>query len=283
MQQLSREEDDHLSVVDYEKTHDRDIRMALKRLRNTSIVAPDSGTPLFDLLASRGKVFHLPNTILPRQLRLKRIARNTEVVVGRHSGLLSRELGRGAYGLVVLMDVFVHNVSSKAAIKVQSPTDSLAWEYEVLQRLEDRMSKHGMVGTSNAYPRPLGFISLADGGILSMSAASDSGLNLVDLSNIYKLKLGEPVPELIALHYTSQMLNIVADMHLHCKILVRFKAVQKQNSFNSESLNRSLMHFFVALRRQTRQFCSVRLGVFRKRKLKLRICWAYVGRFWSSC
>jgi hypothetical protein len=208
------------SVVSYSKSHDHDIRMALKRLQSKAVVAPNSRAPLSSLLFSCGKEFHLPNAALPRELRRKRIARNTEVVVGKHGGRLCRELGRGAYGVVLLMDVSESMISNKIAVKVQSPTGSLAWEYEVLQRLEDRITRDGKTGTGNAYPRPFSFISLADGGILSMSAASSSGLNLLDLSNFYRLKLGEAVPELIALHFTSLMLNIVADMHWYGKILV---------------------------------------------------------------
>lgn len=164
MHRLSSKLELHQSAVDYTKSHNHNIRMALKRLQNKSIVASDSRAPLVSLLVSSGKVFHLPNAVVPRQLRLKRIAYNTEVSVGKHGGILNRELGRGAYGVVVLMNVSKNNISNNIAIKVQCPTDSLAWEYEVLQRLEDRISRNGKVCSSYAFPRPFGFISLADGG-----------------------------------------------------------------------------------------------------------------------
>lgn len=214
--------EDHHFVFSYDESHDQDVRMSLKRLQNKAIVAPDPNTPLPTLLFSRGKEFHLPNASLPRELRRKRIARNTDVVVGRHGGRLCRELGRGAYGVVLLMDVPENGLSKKVAVKVQSPTDSLAWEYEVLQRLVNRIRRSGNAYASNVYPQPFSFISLADGGIFSMSAASSSGLNLLDLSNFYKLKLGEAVPELLVLHFTSQMLRIVTDLYWHGEILVSF-------------------------------------------------------------
>jgi hypothetical protein len=266
MHRLSSKLEIHQSAVDYTKSHNHNIRMALKRLQNKSIVASDSRAPLVSLLVSSGKVFHLPNAVVPRQLRLKRIAYNTEVSVGKHGGILNRELGRGAYGVVVLMNVSKNNISNNIAIKVQCPTDSLAWEYEVLQRLEDRISRNGKVCSSYAFPRPFGFISLADGGILSMSAASGSGLNLVDLSNFYKLKLGEPVPELIALHYTALMLNVVADMHWHGKILVSSQPARQLGCSFGYVLN-ALLLFFTALRRKARQFCFVGFEVPRKRRL----------------
>lgn len=53
----------------------------------------------------------------------------------------------------------------------------------------------------------------------SMTAASESGLNLVDVVNLYKSRLGENVPELLALHYTARMLCHVETLHWHGKIL----------------------------------------------------------------
>lgn len=52
-----------------------------------------------------------------------------------------------------------------------------------------------------------------------MSAASESGLNLVDIVNLYKTKLGQNVPELLAMHYTARMLSHLEMLHWHGKIL----------------------------------------------------------------
>ena len=221
--QLKRSSDEmQKSEIDYAHFLSHNIQMALRRLETRSDVVPDSRSPLFSLLLSKGKAFHLPNSLLPKQLRRKHISCNTEVAVGKHGGLLlEKELGQGAYGRVILMNVPSNHQGDTMAIKVQSPTDSLAWEYLLLQRLEERLISDGKADLHYAFPRPMSFISFADGGILSMSAASRSGLNLVDLSNFYKLKLGKPVPELIALHYTSIALKIIEKLHWYGKILVR--------------------------------------------------------------
>jgi hypothetical protein len=207
------------SAVDYNTTHDHDIKMSLRRLQTSSSVASNSRAPLLSLLTTPGKSFHLPHLLLPREFRGKRVSAKTEVVVGKHSGLVTKELGRGAYGVVVLMDVEDNNHQDTIALKVQSATGCLAWEYEILQRVEQRVASKQ--SGHYAFPRALSFISLADGGMLSMTAGSKSGLNLVDLANVYKVKLGEPVPEMIVLHYTSRMLKHLELLHWHGKILVR--------------------------------------------------------------
>lgn len=212
----SKEEE--LSAIDYANTHERDTKKALRHLQTSSSVASNSRAPLLSLLTNQGRTFHLPHVLLPREFRAKHLSGNTQVVVGKHSGLVSKELGRGAYGVVVLMDVEDKDQSDTIAVKAQSPTDCLAWEYEVLRRLEDRVASKQ--SGEYSFPRALSFISLADGGILSMTAGSKSGLNLVDLSNAYRIKLGEPVPELVTFHYTSRMLRHLEILHWHGKILV---------------------------------------------------------------
>jgi hypothetical protein len=59
--------------------------------------------------------------------------------IGKHSGVVRNELGRGAFGVVVLMDVEDVSRGETIAVKAQSPTDCLAWEYELLKLLEDRV------------------------------------------------------------------------------------------------------------------------------------------------
>ena len=47
-----------------------------------------------------------------------------------------------------------------------------------------------------------------------MTCGSQSGLNLVDLVNVYKVKEGASgVPELVALHYTIRMLKHIEAFH----------------------------------------------------------------------
>jgi checkpoint serine/threonine-protein kinase len=130
---------------------------------------------------------------------------------------MCRELGRGAYGVVVLMDLNESQDGADViAVKAQSSTASLAWECEILRRLEGRAEEKI---TPYSFPSPLSFISLADGGLLSMTAASKTGLNLVDLANVYQLRLGEHVPEIVSLHYVSRMLRHLEKLHWHGKII----------------------------------------------------------------
>jgi hypothetical protein len=206
--------------VEYSTIHKHDIKMTLRRLQTASSVASDSKASLLSLLSTQGKTFHLPHVLLPREFRSKSLPAKTKVCVGKHSGLVSKELGRGASGVVVLM-VFDEkkNPVRGIAVKAQAPTDCLAWEYEILQRVEQRISKER---GALAFPKAVSFISLADGGMLSMTAGSSSGLNLVDLANAYRVKLGEPVPEIVALHYTSRMLRHIELLHWHAKVLVGF-------------------------------------------------------------
>lgn len=203
----------------YKAAHHHDVAMSLRRLQTDATVTTDSRAPLSSLLLSKGQAFHLPTVALPKQLCRKKAISDTEVSVGKHSGVVRRELGRGAYGVIFLMESTESSQQTNGlAIKVQSPTDSLAWEFEILKRLESRFPSKS-VSFAYSFPRPFSIVSLADGGIMSMSAASKSGLNLVDLSNFYKLKLGEMVPEVIALHYTSIALRIVEELHWHGMIL----------------------------------------------------------------
>ena len=235
------------SEIDYNNHLNHNIQMSLKRLQTKSDIVPAS---LLSLLLSKGKAFHFPNAVLPKQLRRKRIATNTEVALGKHGGLcLKKELGQGAYGRVILMDDTESSQRNKIAVKVQTPTGCLSWEYTVLQRLEQRLIQDGKEDTNYDFPRPISFISVADGGILSMSAASESGLNLVDLYNFYNLILGEPaVPELIALHYISIALGIIEKLHWYGRILVSISYVLLVVRKNDKSqISSFILSFSIAM------------------------------------
>lgn len=121
------------------------------------------------------------------------------------------------YGVVVLLDTSAEQ--GTVALKAQGPADCLAWEYEILEKVEQRVGQH-LNRNCFPYPRPMSYISFADGALLSMSASSSSGLNLVDLVNVYGAKLNEKVPEIIVLHYASRMLHHIEYLHWHGKILV---------------------------------------------------------------
>ncbi len=209
------------TVHDYNQCISENIEHALKDLQRNSC-KPDLAVPFRWRLLRKRRAFHFPRVPLPKQFRRKNIVSYTNVSFGKHGGLLlKRELGRGTFGRVILVDSTDSDSYETIAIKVQSPTHSLAWEFMVLQRLEQRLIRNTKKLPHYAFPRPISFISLCDGGILSMSAASETGLNLVDLSNFYRLKLGKCVPELLAFHYTSVALRIIEQLHSKCNILVR--------------------------------------------------------------
>lgn len=209
------------SVFNYDTCIAQASEQALRDLKRNAD-NPDPSVPFVSRLFSKGKTLDLPSVLLPKQLRRKRLVSDSNVLFGKHGGLfVKKELGRGTFGRVILVNTTGTATSGTVAIKVQSPTHSLAWEFVVLQRLERRLLRNMKQSDGYTFPRPINFISLADGGILSMSAASETGLTLVDLSNFYKLKLGESVPELLAFHYTAAALRIIEQLHLHGKILVR--------------------------------------------------------------
>ena len=218
MKSYDTEINDKEHVVDYSITHERDVRMALQRVHASASVASDSKCPLPSLLSQKDESYHLPHVPLPREFRKKFLKMKTRVRLGKHEGTVMKELGRGAYGVVVLMESSNGKKNDDTiAVKVQSPTDCLAWEYQILLRLEHRVSST----CSGAYPFPraLSFLSLADGGMFGMTTGSKSGLNIIDLVNIYA-STNESVPELLALHYTSKMLRLVEMLHWHGRVLV---------------------------------------------------------------
>eukprot|EP00978_Attheya_sp_CCMP212_P038913 scaffold197559_cov51-Attheya_sp.AAC.1 len=131
------------------------------------------------------------------------------------------------------------------AVKVQSPTGCLASEFSLLQKIEQRIlprwssskqarsrasslrSEHNNLVENGEltfpFPRPRCFVAFADGGLLGMTAASKSGLTLVDLVNAHRIGGGGPVPELVAMHYATRMLMHLESLHgqgkiLHCDV-----------------------------------------------------------------
>jgi hypothetical protein len=52
-----------------------------------------------------------------------------------------------------------------------------------------------------------------------MTAASDSGMTLIDVVNTYKKIMGN-VPELVSIYFTSRMLNHLETLHQSGRVLV---------------------------------------------------------------
>ena len=104
-------------------------------------------------------------------------------------------------------------------MKSQTMSDSLAWEYEILLKLQER------VGTKKnhqyPFPAPHSFLSLQDGSVMTMSPASMTGLTLLDLVNNYKTSVNHSVvPEILAIYYASRMLHAIEILHHRGNILV---------------------------------------------------------------
>ena len=221
------------SAVEYTALHKDDIRNSLRKLdqeaRKSSNRRPFSRESeemdLGTLLSTKGTVRDMPTQSMPQALKKKTSTQGSEISVGNKCGVIKHELGRGSYGVVIMLETDHQdcnpNEGGIVAVKAQSPTDCLAWEYEVMRKLEERVSLHYPRTASSPFPfpLPLSFVSLSDGGLLGMTAGSSTGMNLVDIVNVYKTCEGCPVPELIAIHYTSRMLKHIETLHWHGKIL----------------------------------------------------------------
>jgi hypothetical protein len=200
------------NLVTYKTLHKEIVKWSLRQLERSAQTIKDApfSTETVDLavlLSNKKSVVNLATQPLPKGLKRKASTQGQQISVGSKTGVVRHELGRGSYGVVVLLD--------SIAVKAQSPTDCLAWEYLLLTRLEERMQHQQEV----PFPGPLAFVTLADGAMLSMTAGSSTGMNLVDLSNVYRIKEGGTVPELVALHYTARMLKHMEALHWHGKIL----------------------------------------------------------------
>ena len=212
-----------MNAVDYYKIYRTNTKSALNRIRQSASGSLEGLSSLAELLSARHIEYDLPNYVLPRVFKKKLLDRGSEIRIGGTSSSVVQELGRGVYGVVVLLRVD-NKSNDTIAVKAQATTETLAWEYEILQKIESRIgprwgSKQQHLKELFPYPKGLAFAALADGGLMSMTAASESGINLVDLVNLYKLRLGSSVPELISLFYAARMLNHLEMLHWHGKIL----------------------------------------------------------------
>ena len=215
-------------AVEYGVQHTADTKSAIHRLSSRSVPFPINRKSLQKILTTESLVCNLPSHCLPKNLRLNSkstVATGTGIVLGRSSASVKQELGRGAYGCVLLLESEGHSSDTMAAVKAQSPIGSLAWEFEILERLRDRLK--GKLGPSKTipFPEPRSFVSVADGALLTMQAVSDSGLNFIDLLNAYRSRNQLALPEILALHYVSRMLYIVETLHWFGHILVSFTSI----------------------------------------------------------
>jgi hypothetical protein len=165
--------------------------------------------------------YHYSSKCIPQSLTKSSVRNGCQIELGNVSCTIRYELGHGCNGTVVLCSFssFIDGTGDRdAALKIQRPTNCLAWEYQILRTIDSRLSAN-MSGrenpSSHPFPRPISFSIFSDGGICSMTAAS--GINLVDVVNAHK----NTVPELIAIYYTARMLAHLETLHLQCDVLVR--------------------------------------------------------------
>jgi hypothetical protein len=195
----------HDAIV-YERRHRDDMESAM---RKCMAVASKS--------RSRLAIFDNRKNPMPKALLRQSFTTGTKVdLSGGETVTIANELGRGVYGVVLLCN---DEMGQSDALKIQAPIGSLAHEYSVLLRVEDRVQP-----TTSAFypfPRSLALYAFAEGGLFSMTAASDSGMTLIDVVNTYKKIMGN-VPELVSMYYTSRMLKHLETLHQNGRVLVSF-------------------------------------------------------------
>jgi hypothetical protein len=204
----------------YPSIHERYMRQALESIEKKAITNPTNIA--FSTLSRSGFVCHLPKVRIPATLQTEtRLVEKAEVQLGDENGIgvVRAELGRGKHrGVVALLALDENSAGASAvAVKVQPATGLLAFEYEILQKIETRV---GGSDAAASFPRPLAFLSLENGALMSMTARSMSSMNLVDLSKFYGSRRRGALPELIALYYTARMLRHIKVLHKRGKILV---------------------------------------------------------------
>jgi len=224
-------------AISYDILHEKNINRALLEAmddaRDDAIYQPQSSCDDDTGLLTQGIVLDRRDNSLPKNLLFKSPTKGTKISIGGKMISVAHELGRGAYGVVLLCNRLKGNENSRmtVALKVQSPTGCLAWEYSVLKRLNQRLPQNRLKESgaswntcldgrnSSPFPEAFFFAAYNNGGLLGMTAGSLSGINLVDVVNANKINGGGPVPELIAMHYTTRMLSHIELLHWHGKML----------------------------------------------------------------
>jgi len=191
-------------VIVYERRHKQDMESAMRECM-AEAASPKSQFTIFD---NRRKS-------MPKALLRQSFTAGTKIVLsGRETVSISNELGRGVYGVVLLCN---DEAGESDALKVQAPIGSLAHEYSILLRIEDRIETNA--SAFYPFPRSLALYAYSEGGLFSMTAGSDSGMTLIDVVNTYK-KITGNVPELLSIYYTSRMLKHLELLHRYGKVLV---------------------------------------------------------------
>lgn len=192
-------------VVNYLSLHQKNMRNALLSLSKKK-----------DLHGTNEDIHCSPfvakiNSNLPTGL-MGNFKNNKTLCLANEEYIMLNKLGKGTFGTVILCSSSKHQI----AVKVQKEVDSLAWEFEVLNKINNRLqSPH----PSCLFPATTHLIAFSNGATMGLTAASSTGMNLLDVVNVYNCS----VPEVLALHYTTRMLKHIETLHVSAKVLVSGK------------------------------------------------------------
>ncbi len=192
----------HDAIV-YERRHRDDMEFAMRKCMAAASKS-----------RSRFAIFDNRKNPMPKALLRQSFTTGTIIDLGGEKARIAHELGRGVYGVVLLCN---DETGRSDALKIQAPIGSLAHEYSVLLHVEDRVRPK--TSAFYPFPRSRALYAFAEGGLFSMTAASDSGMTLIDVVNTYKKIMGN-VPELVSIYFTSRMLNHLELLHQSGRVLV---------------------------------------------------------------
>lgn len=184
----------------YLSLHKKDLSDALINLEKSTLQQEDVNIkPHVIMLKSN----------LPRGLK-GNVKFKTKFQLVNEEYVIINKLGSGCFGTVLLC----LNLASKEqiALKIQKEVDSLAWEFEILNRINRRIDPN----LKYLFPITRHLTGFMNGAIMGMTAASSTGVNLLDVVNAYNCS----VPELLVVHYTARMLKHIESLHLSAKVLV---------------------------------------------------------------
>jgi hypothetical protein len=185
----------------YERRHKEDMEDAMRKCMMAAAKSSD--------------IFDSRRSTMPKALLRQSFTAGTKIdLPGGDTLTIANELGRGVYGVVLLCR---DKKSQSDALKIQAPIGSLAHEYSILLLVEDRIQPQPF--EFYPFPRSRALHAFKEGGVFSMTAGSESGMTLIDVVNTYK-KLTGNVPELIAIYYTSRMLEHLESLHQNGRVLV---------------------------------------------------------------
>ena len=219
-----------IDAIDYLTKHKDDMESAMRKC-----------VTLASSSSSDFHIFDYRKQSIPREFLRKSFSTGFTIdLLDNRKVKIIHELGRGVHGVVLLCkdDVCSESIDScqNGALKIQAPIGSLAHEYSVLLRLEERIR----LDSSGFYPFPQSqaLYAFKEGGLFVMTAGSDSGMTLLDVVNTCNKSIGS-VPEMVAIYYTSRMLRHLECLHRKGRILVSslclLLLVLLMNSFLNET------------------------------------------------